>query len=246
MFCWNEDMLRFMTDASEHTDYYRALTELLSPYLPKNGHICDAGCGMGYLSEQLAAAVKQVTAVDISESAIAQLQLRLSVSPRENLLPICADITKLTPKAPYDAMVFCLFGSIQSILEIGRNQCRGKLLIVKKNYSMHRFSLGQNPLHCYRFCDAVEILDRLGLPYEAIETDLELGQPLRSLEDAVLFFRTYSKDAHPEAITEEAILPRLWKTDDPDFPYYLPQNKKMGILIIDAAAIPAQLPWEEQ
>lgn len=245
MFCWNEDMLRFMRDASENTDYYRKLAAILAPALPNGGHICDAGCGQGYLSEQLARYCRRVTAVDISERAIEEFSARLEKAPVQNLRAVCGDIAALPPEVPYDAMVFCLFGSIQSILEIGRAQCRGKLVIVKKNYAMHRFSLSQNPLHHYRFCDAVEILDGLGLPYEAFETDLELGQPFRSLDDAVLFFRTYSKDAHPDRITADSILPRLEKTENTRFPYYLPQNKQMGILILDAAAIPARLPWEE-
>lgn len=245
MFCWNADMLRFMRDASENTDYYRKLAALISPELPKSGHICDAGCGVGYLSEQLAGYCRQVTAVDISESAIRDFRLRLEKVPVQNLRTVCGDITQLPPEVPYDAMVFCLFGSIQSILQIGRTQCRGKLIIIKKNYAMHRFSLGQNPLHHYRYCDAVEIMDQLGIPYKTVEPDLELGQPFRSLDDAVLFFRTYSKDAHPEDITADLVLPRLTGTSDPVFPYYLPQNKQLGILIFDAAAIPARLPWEE-
>lgn len=244
MFRWNEDMLRFMRDASENTDYYRKLAALLSPALPSSGHICDAGCGMGYLSEQLATYCRQVTAIDVSSGAIREFDSRLNIAPIENLTTRCGDITELSPEVPYDAMVFCLFGSIQSILSIGKAQCRGKLIIIKKDYAMHRFSLGQNPLHHYRYCDAVELLDELAIPYETVKTDLELGQPFRSLDDAVLFFRIYSKDAHPEDITVQSILPRLQKTNDPVFPYYLPQNKKMGILILDTAAI-GQLPREE-
>ena len=51
---WGTDAIRFMTDASEYGDYYRQLTTKLLPYLPLNGHICDAGCGLGYLAQEIA------------------------------------------------------------------------------------------------------------------------------------------------------------------------------------------------
>lgn len=50
MFIWNEDMIRFLRDASEHSDYHHLLAEYLAKRLPENAHVCDAGCGLGYLS----------------------------------------------------------------------------------------------------------------------------------------------------------------------------------------------------
>ena len=38
--------------------------------------------------------------------------------------------------------------------------------------------------------------------------------------------------AEPGAITPEAVLPRLRRTDDARYPYYLPQTKRLGILTI--------------
>lgn len=55
----------------------------------------------------------------------------------------------------------------------------------------------------------------------------DMGQPLRSLDDAVRFFEIYSKDA-PGTITRETVLPRLRETGDDVFPYYLPQEKAAG------------------
>lgn len=243
MFNWTSDMLRFMEDASENTDYYKQLASLIRPFLPVQGHVCDAGCGLGYLSEQLANFCQKVTAIDISEKALVLLAARTKDSP--NLTILCGDALSTPPKEKYDAMVFCLFGSIQQILQIGREQCCGKLVIIKKDYDRHRFSLTDSPIRHYRFCDAVELLDSMKLPYEAINTDLELGQPFRSIADAVAFFRIYDKGGNPEAVTEQTVLPRLEKTGRADFPYYLPQNKQIGILILDTSNIPLHFPWEE-
>ena len=51
-------------------------------------------------------------------------------------------------------------------------------------------------------------------------------------DEAVQFFRIYSKDEAPGAVTPEAVLPRLQKTGDDAFPYYLPQIKRLAILTI--------------
>ena len=46
------------------------------------------------------------------------------------------------------------------------------------------------------------------------------------------FCLSYSNDKAPGAVTPEAVLPRLQKTGDGAFPYYLPQIKRLGILTI--------------
>ncbi len=49
-FAWTPERVRFMANADAHTDYYQKLARWLAPWLPKNGHVCDAGCGLGSLS----------------------------------------------------------------------------------------------------------------------------------------------------------------------------------------------------
>ena len=36
MFIWTEDMIRFLRDASEHSDYHHLLAEYLAKRLPEN------------------------------------------------------------------------------------------------------------------------------------------------------------------------------------------------------------------
>ena len=73
MFQWNEEKLRFMEDAAAWGDFHARLAATLAPYLPGDGHICDAGCGTGHLSLALSPYVRQVTAVDVSGEALALL-----------------------------------------------------------------------------------------------------------------------------------------------------------------------------
>lgn len=47
MFQWNAEKVRFMEDAAAWGDFHARLAAELAPYLPRNGHVCDAGCGTG-------------------------------------------------------------------------------------------------------------------------------------------------------------------------------------------------------
>ena len=71
MQLWEKDMVRFMRDASEYSTYHQELAKRLSPYLNKEMHICDAGCGLGYLSLALAPYVGSVTGVERHSDASA-------------------------------------------------------------------------------------------------------------------------------------------------------------------------------
>ena len=62
MFEWTEERVSFMADACERTDFHEKLAALLSPYLKKTDSVCDAGCGLGYLSLALSPLVGHVTA----------------------------------------------------------------------------------------------------------------------------------------------------------------------------------------
>ena len=86
MFQWNEEKLRFMEDAAAWGDFHARLAATLAPYLPGDGHICDAGCGTGHLSLALSPYVRQVTAVDVSGEALALLaeNCRTGIRRQEN------------------------------------------------------------------------------------------------------------------------------------------------------------------
>ena len=83
--------------------------------------------------------------MDADELAIKTLEAHLI----KGVTAICGDVEALTPKEPYDAMVFCLFGRTQDTLRIARKQCRGKIFLVKSDYSHHRFSAGKVSLGEY-------------------------------------------------------------------------------------------------
>ena len=105
---WTDESIAFLRDAAAMNRYYETIAGRITPQLPENAHICDAGCGIGELS--------------LDELAIKTLEAHLI----KGVTAICGDVEALTPKEPYDAMVFCLFGRTEDTLRIARKQCRTK------------------------------------------------------------------------------------------------------------------------
>lgn len=234
MQIWDASAVAFMRDAIAYSDYTERLASVLVRYLPTDGHICDAGCGIGALSVELARSCREITAVDISQTAIDTLRESTNA---ENLHAVCADIFAMQPKTPYDAMLFCYFGRTDEILRIAKRQCAGRVLLVKRDCSEHRFSVGrvEQPLH--RHETTRELLLSEHIPFLSESLSLELGQPFRSIDDALVFFRLYNTSDLP--VTEASVLPRLRKTQDAQFPFYLPELRKMELFVFETQDIPS-------
>lgn len=239
MQLWYADMVRFMRDASEYGSYNRELSALMAPHLDQKPHICDAGCGLGYLSLALSPYAGHITAVDRNPDAVAVLAdncRRLGIG---NITPRCGDIADVVPEVPYDAMVFCFFGGIQEILTTAKRQCDGQVFIITRNYTTHRFSVGSHKTGSYGYATTKELLEQLGVPFEEQTMELEFGQPFRSLEDARRFFETYSKDADKTAITDDFLQKKLVRIDHPDFPLYMPHRRQLALVRFRTEDIPA-------
>ena len=194
---WNAEKVRFMEDAAAWGDFHAHLAAELAPYLPRNGHVCDAGCGTGHLALALSPYVKRVTAVDVSDQALALLAENCQKRGITNIDIRCGDITQLPPEQPYDAMVFCFFGHIEEILAISAAQCRGTVLAVMRNDGCR---------------------------------ELPMGQPFRTLDDARRFFELYQPPDDTTPVTDDFLRQRLTATGREDFPLYLPQSRRFGLL----------------
>ncbi len=234
---WYEDMVRFMKDASEYGDYNQKLAKMMEASLNKNMHICDAGCGLGYLSLALAPLVKQVTSVEVNGDAIRVLEENCRRFGVQNINPRCGEIASLVPEEKYDAMVFCFFGHIHEILEMAKKQCKGTVLIATRNYSTHRFSVGTHKTGSYGYKSTREVLAEKGIPFEYQTFELEFGQPFRSMDDARRFFEIYSNDEDKNAITEEFLRNKVVQTGDETFPLYMPHQRKLALVKFQAEDI---------
>ena len=230
MFQWNEEMVRFMRTASEYGDYHRRLVQRMRPALHSADHICDAGCGLGYLSLALAPYVRRVTAADRSEAALDVLRQNCAARGIRNIDILSGELQPVPLAAPYDAMVFCFFGRMEEIAAVAKAQCRGTVFVFKKNYTSHRLSVGEHPAGWDSFRAGADWLTERGVPFEAETLEPEMGQPFRSMEEARQFFRLYSRDADKAAITDEFLRGRLAETGREDFPLYLPHKRQVGYL----------------
>ena len=234
MFQWNEEMVRFMRTASEYGDYHRRLVQRMRPALHSADHICDAGCGLGYLSLALAPYVRRVTAADRSEAALDVLRQNCAARGIRNIDILSGELQPVPLAAPYDAMVFCFFGRMEEIAAVAKAQCRGTVFVFKKNYTSHRFSVGEHPAGWDSFRAGADWLTERGVPFEAETLEPEMGQPFRSMEEARQFFRLYSRDADKAAITDEFLRGRLAETGREDFPLYLPHKRQVGYLQVES------------
>ena len=230
MLVWTPDTVRFQRDAAQYGGYHKTLAKHLAAHLPPDAHICDVGCGLGDLSRALAPYCKRVTAVDSSALALAVL--------RENTpknVEICeADIFTLSPAERYDAMVFCFFAAMDDALLLSKKHCRGKVTLVKRGWTQHRFSPQDESVRRDACEEAEQYLRTRGIPFLREDLTLDTGQPFRSKEDAVRFFEAYGN----ASVAFSDVEARLVKTGDAAFPYYLPQEKPLGIFIFDAKEIP--------
>lgn len=228
MQLWTPDSVRFMRDASEYGDYYPRLVSEILPFLPKSGHICDAGCGLGYLASELAKHCEKVTGIDRSAAAISEMNRRNSRAHG-----ICTDIFEYSE--PFDAMVFCYFGRTGEILRLAERLCAGTVVVIKRDCGEHTFSLGrvEHKKHTVEY--TLQDFAVRGIPYVGKKLSLEMGQPFRSLSDAVAFYRLYDKSG--VEITEKRVAERLISTEREDFPLYLPSKRQMELVVFSAKDI---------
>ena len=230
MLVWTPDTVRFQHDAAQYGTYHKTLAKRLAAYLPPDAHVCDAGCGLGYLVRALSPFCKRVTAIDSSAMALAVLR----ENTPKNVEILETDLFTLSPAEQYDAMVLCFFAAMDDTLLLAKRHCRDKVIVVKRGWTQHRFS-PQNESARRSACEETEqYLRTRGIPFLREDLTLDMGQPFRSREDAVRFFAAYG-NASVDFSDVEA---RLVKTGNAVFPYYLPQEKPLGIFIFDAKEIP--------
>ena len=228
---WGSERIRFMVDACEYGTYHQQLATLLAPYLEGAERVCDVGCGLGYLSLELAKFVPHVTAVEVDKEAISVLRENCAAREIGNISVLCQDAFSLDEAQQFDRMIFCVFGTVEEALSIAEKHCTGDVLMITRNEKHHRFSREQETLRDrkYSFENKCYELRKRGIPFEAKEFALEFGQPFRSLEDAAAFYGLYSKKG---VLSEEELLARLEKTNRQDFPFYLPKKSNLGFIRI--------------
>lgn len=233
---WKPERVAFLRDAAEELGFYDKIADCIAPCIAPEDSVCDAGCGLGYLSMALSRHCTKVTGIDVSAIALDAFRSGIEKNGLQDCVEALAlDVFRLPEDMMFDDMVFCFFASVEQALKVGAEHCRRKLVLIKKDWESRRFTTDNEPIRRIRFHDAKESLKRMGVRFESKSVELEMGQPFRSVEDAYRFFQLYSVNPDRKAIED-----RLMRTDSEDFPLLLSARGRLGIIVIDAADIPAQ------
>lgn len=228
MYQWTPEAIAFRADAAQYNNFDAAIAQKLLPHIHPGARICDAGCGLGYGSLFLAEAGFHVTAIDRDEAAVAHL--RREAERRGLCLDIrCENAYTHRPLTPFDAMLFSIFGETERLLAAAKEQCKGRLFLVRKDWDRHRFAKNPQKLSRRNAGSTRQELDALGVPYTAESFSLDMGQPFRNLSDAARFFRLFSG----EDIAEDALMQKLAPTGRADFPHYLPAPGELVLFILE-------------
>ena len=226
MFKWTQESIAYMDDACRRTDFHRKLAAELQPYLRETDCVCDAGCGLGYLSLSLAPYVGAVTAVERDSQALAVLEREVKARGIANVTAVQDDMLAYRPDTKFDAMVFCFFGSMEEIVATAARCCRGTVLAVVRNDARHRFSGKSRGPGRHSYDTACRILTEKGISFTTRTASFAFDQPFRSLEAARRFFELYGGSEDWRA--------RLVETGDPEFPWRLPSRRDFGLIVFQA------------
>ncbi len=229
-FNWNADTIKWYQTANEYTGFFKNLAELIRPRLEGCKTLCDIGCGLGLVDLELSQTLTSITCVDRNHAAIEDLKSSIKKRKIDNITPLLIDCEQL--EGHWDAIIISFFGSHQ--LEKFLPSCQKLFAIVDKKS-------GQKPyLEKYRkfnrnTCTNVEqALKQKRINYALDEVTLEFGQPLVSFADAQDFVRT-NYTAVAEADLNRFLDCQLLETNEPEFPFYIPKSKTIGIFEVEGA-----------
>lgn len=234
---WTEEKIRFLRAAYERSFANAALADWIVQELPRGSRLLDSGCGLGYLSLELARRGMEATALDIDCAVLGVLAENLASKGIGHVSILCEDAHAHRPSIPYDGAVFCFFGGIDDVMRMAKMQCRGDVFYISRNYDHHRFSAGKHSVRYSGYRDAREALDRMNIPYTWQEMSLDMGQPFRNTDETRRFFALYSKD-DPQLLSDAFVESRLIRTEDAGYPLFMPHWRPVGMIRFSARDIP--------
>ena len=234
LFTWNEQTFQWFEDTSEYTGYNRELAKRILPHLKDCQTICDIGCGMALVDFELAKNFAQVDCVDINEAVIQNVRDRAEKNRVSNLQTVLSDGMEQT--GIYDGVMALFHGSIETVGERYLSFARKRLIL-----AVHASAFGSTGPAKYRIrkcCDVDSTtawLEEHGLSYTIENMELEFGQPHRSLEDAIAFTRTFTRNV-PEEELATYVKEHVIETGRTDFPLYTPKKRQFGLFAIEVPA----------
>lgn len=247
MFQWSQQKIDWYQQAAEHCGYHRGVAELVRRFLPDGSTAADLGCGLGYLSMELAPGLSHLTCVDISTEATAFLSQQCRRRGIGNLSVVCGDWTAWQPDKPLDAVVLSFVNGVIHQLPLLFQKSQGLVISVMplSNHDNSSYGLDDllpprpRPQYRLRECweDTAPVLEQRGIPYERLEFALPFGQWLADKAEVRAFFRHYYSMEFPEARLDEYLATRR----QPGGGYYLDNTKRGCVVAIRRDQVPLEI-----
>ena len=215
---WTDAHIRWMSDASKKSKFYYWIAERISAYLPPSARVFNAGGGLGDLAIWLSYHVEQVTVIENDPKAVAAFRARCP----HNVVAILGDVRTYSPDKLYDALVLYDIGGAEQVLPVVRELSRAKTFVLLSRESTEDEAAIQK---------MTDSLKSAGVPFTYEPFEQEQVQPFRSREDA----KSYFLFAWNRLLTEEELDALLEDSDDAVFPYSFVEQKKLGLIVFDAA-----------
>ena len=217
-FVWTDARIRWMGDAAKKSKYYYWIAERISAYLPPSASVFNVGGGLGDLAIWMSYHVEQVTVMENDAKAVAALRARCP----QNVVAILGDVLTYSPDKLYDALVLFDIGGAEQILPVVRELSRAKTFVLLSRDT----AAGEAAI-----ADLTGTLKGAGIPFTYESFEQEHIQPFRSREDA----KSYFLFSWNRLLTDEELDVLLDATQDEAFPYQLVEQKKIGVIVFDAA-----------
>ncbi len=217
-FIWTDANIRWMSDASKKSKFYYWIAERISAYLAPNARVFNAGGGLGDLAIWMAYHVEQVTVIENDPKAVAAFRARCP----HNVVAILGDVHTYAPDKLYDALVLFDIGGVEQILPVVRELSRAKTFVLLSRDTPE----GETTIR-----ELTDTLKSASIPFTYEPFEQEHIQPFHSREDA----KSYFLFRWNRLLTDEELDVLLETANDETFPYQFVEQKKVGMIVFDAA-----------
>lgn len=214
---WTDARIQRVLNASKQSKLYFQIAERISAYLTPTSRVFSAGGGLGDLAIWLSYHVTQVTVIESDPKAAAAMRARCP----HNVVVMLGDVSTYLPQKLFDALVLYDVGGAKEVMPLVRELARARTFLV---YPL------ETPENEASVQELKSLLEETGIPASYSEFTFKHIQPLRSREDAKDYFTEEGR-----AVTEAELDALLAKTEDEELPYSLEENKKLGMIVFNAA-----------
>ena len=209
---WSNEMIKYYERAASISSFHKELASLIEGVIDKDESVAELGCGLGYLSAELASRGYNITGIDNDDAAIAFAKEKFP-----SVRFIKEDAYKEEIKADVSLCVF--FGRLleEDNLTSLLSTASSRLIYLTNEHNREA-----NP----SFDKSKALSDKLkrrGIKHSVSYHTLNFDQPLIDEEDAKAFLSSsYRKD----------IPLHLIPSNRSDYRYLLPKVKAFGIFTI--------------